>query len=138
MTEVDHSRVTAVVDAGYETLTFGPGEQPDWDRFFARYVDGAVVAHRVFPEDASITVMSVAEYAHKQMRADITQHGYSETPGRRETFVVGSAAMVRQEFTMNLPNRPPVYAVDMFSLVEIDGQWRIVSVISDLISSTLT
>jgi hypothetical protein len=48
---------------------------------------------------------------------------------------VGEAAVVLQEFAMKFRDRPPVPAFDAYSLVRVDGVWKIASVISDMISA---
>jgi hypothetical protein len=58
-----------------------------------------------------------------------------EIPGERSTTIVGEAAVVLQEFAMKFRDRPPVPAFDAYSLVRVDGVWKIASVISDMISA---
>ena len=59
------------------------------------------------------------------------EQGYSETPGDCSIEVLGDVAVVRQAFTMNFA-QGPVRAVDFFSLVRQESQWRIVAVVSDI------
>ena len=79
--------------------------------------------------------MSWAEYKRAQMKDDLSDHGYSETPGERTIFIMGDVANVQQRFTMNFRHRSPAEAVDIFGLVRHRGSWRIVSVLSDLARS---
>lgn len=132
MTETDaYDAISRVVDRAYEVLAFEPGESPQWGNFSTLFVDGALLALRVFPQDPHISVLDLTTYATAQMRNDLQSEGYSETPGQRDVTIVGSVASVRQDFTMNFAGSAPVFATDIFSLVYVDQGWRIVSVVSD-------
>lgn len=123
---------SSTVDAAYELLSFDPGREPDWDGFRSCFHPRALLALRVFPEDPSISVMSLREYARAQMRDGLKEEGYTEVPGQRDVDIVGAVATVRQHFTMNFAGRPPVAAIDVFSLIHLAGRWQIVSVVSDM------
>jgi len=120
------------VDAAYELLSFDPGQEPDWPGFRSCFHPRALLALRVFPEDAAISVMDLREYARAQMRVGLKEEGYTEVPGHRDVDIIGSVATIRQHFTMNFAGRPPVPAIDVFSLVNVGGRWQIVSVVSDM------
>jgi hypothetical protein len=123
---------TDAVDAAYELISFPPGETPRWEDFQQLFVKEAVLALRVFPSDPSVSVLSLEQYAESQMRHNLQEDGYTETPGKRVVDVVGDVATVRQAFTMNFAGRSPIEAVDTFSLVRTPSGWKIVAVISDL------
>jgi hypothetical protein len=129
MTDQD---LAEVVDRAYELLAFEPRAAPDWDRFDELFVQGALLALRVFPDDDEISVLGLRNYHAAQMQHGLGEEGYSETPNERRLEVVGDIATVRQSFTMNFANRRPVEAIDVFSLARTAGRWRIVSVVSDL------
>lgn len=120
------------VDAAYELLSFDPGQEPDWAGFGSCFHPRALLALRVFPEDAAISVMDLHEYSRAQMREGLREEGYTEVPGDRDVDIIGSVATVRQHFTMNFAGREPAPAIDVFSLVNVDGRWQIVSVVSDM------
>ena len=121
-----------VVDAAYELLSFAPGQEPDWPGFRQCFHPRAILALRVFPGDADISVLSLAEYARAQLREGLKEAGYTETPRDRDIEITGSVATVRQHFTMNFAGRPPVPAIDIFSLIQLAGRWQIISVVSDM------
>ena len=128
---------TDAVDAAYELISFSPGETPRWEDFQQLFVKEAVLALRVFPSDPSVSVLSLEQYAESQMRHNLQEDGYTETPGERVVDVVGDVATVRQAFTMNFAGRSPIEAVDTFSLVRTPSGWKIVAVISDLTPSAI-
>jgi len=128
----DRVAVAAVVDALYRLLSFEPGDEPDWEGFRSYFEPSALLAMRVFPSDEKVSVMSLEEYMRHQMREGLKGEGYTETTGERDVVVVGDVACVRQEFSMNFATGEPVPAIDLFLLVKRGGQWRIVSVVSDM------
>jgi putative lumazine-binding protein len=122
-----------IVDSSYKLISFEPGAAPEWERFRELFVDQAVLALRVFPTDPAVSVMTLAEYAQSQMRHDLQDEGYSETPGSRSVEVVGDVATVRQEFTLNYAGKAPVAARDIFSMARTPDGWKIVSIVSDVV-----
>ena len=126
----DDDALAAVVGRAYAALEFEPGAEPDWELFDSAFAPEAILALRVFPEDPEISVMGLRAYAESQMRNDLGEQGYSETPGAGSIEVIGDIALVRQSFTMNFADRS-VDAVDVFSLVRIGGVWKVVAVVSD-------
>lgn len=123
-----------VVDRAYELISFAAGGEPAWPEFRALFTEPCVLALRVFPDDDAVTVMDLDGYVVHQMRDGLSDEGYSEIPGERTTTVVGEAAVVLQQFAMQFTGRPPVPAFDGFSLVRIDGHWKIASIISDMVT----
>lgn len=123
-----------VVDRAYELISFAAGGEPAWPEFRALFTEPCVLALRVFPDDDAVTVMDLDGYVVHQMRDGLSDEGYSEIPGERTTTVVGEAAVVLQQFAMQFTDRPPVPAFDGFSLVRIDGHWKIASIISDMVT----
>ncbi len=130
MSEADLLSIASVVQQAYQALEFPAGSQPDWRLFEEVFVEVAVLGLRVFPQDPAVSVMTLREYAAAQMRNNLSEQGYSETPGQRLTEVIGDVAVVRQSFTMNFADAA-VAAVDVFCLVRTASGWRIVSVVSD-------
>jgi hypothetical protein len=123
-----------VVDRAYELISFAAGGEPAWPEFRKLFTQPSVLALRVFPGDETITVMDLDAYVVHQMRDGLSEEGYSEIPGERTTTVVGDAAVVLQQFTMQFKDRPPVPAFDAFSLVRMSGAWKIASIISDMVT----
>lgn len=129
----DEEAVAAVVECAYDALEFDPGSEPDWALFDSAFTPEAILALRVFPEDPEISILGLREYAESQMRNDLGEQGYSETPGAGSTEVYGDVAVVRQPFTMNFADRS-VQAIDVFSLVRVDGAWKVIAVVSDTLT----
>ncbi len=128
----DKDAIQQIIELAYEALAFDPGSQPDWVAFNASFYDRAVLALRVFPQDAEVQVLNLKEYAQAQLSKELKEQGYSELPGESTIEVFGDVALVRQHFTMEFVERS-VPAIDVFTLARIDGTWRIVSVVSDIV-----
>jgi hypothetical protein len=122
-----------VVDRSYELISFAAGGEPAWTEFRALFTELSVLALRVFPSDPTVTVMSLDDYVMHQMRDGLSDEGYSETPGERTTTVVGDAAVVLQQFFIQYRDHPPVPAFDGYSLVRVEGAWKIASIVSDMV-----
>ena len=122
-----------VVDRSYELISFAAGGEPAWPEFRELFTENGILALRVFPEDPAVTVMSLDDYVRHQMREGLSEEGYSEIPGDRTVTVVGDAAVVLQKFFIQYRDREPVPAFDGYSLVSLDGEWKIVSIVSDMI-----
>ena len=122
-----------VVDRAYELISFAAGGEPAWSEFRELFTQPCVLALRVFPDDESITVMDLDAYVVHQMREGLSEEGYEEIPGERETSMVGDAAFVDQKFFIKFRDQEPVAAFDGFSMVRIDGEWKIASIISDML-----
>ena len=130
----DEEAIAAVVERAYGALEFEPGSEPEWALFDSAFAPEAILALRVFPEDPVISVMGLRAYAESQMRNDLGEQGYSETPGAGSTEIYGDVAVVRQPFTMNFADRA-VAAIDVFSLVRVDRGWKVIAVVSDTVAS---
>lgn len=130
----DEEAIAAVVERAYDALEFEPGSEPEWALFDSAFAPEAILALRVFPEDPVISVMGLRAYAESQMRNDLGEQGYSETPGAGSTEIYGDVAVVRQPFTMNFADRA-VAAIDVFSLVRVDRGWKVIAVVSDTVAS---
>jgi hypothetical protein len=130
----DEEAIAAVVERAYDALEFEPGSEPDWVLFDSAFAHEAILALRVFPEDLRISIMGLRAYAESQMRNELGEQGYSETPGAGSTEIYGDVAVVRQPFTMNFVDRA-VAAIDVFSVVRVDGAWKVVAVVSDTVDS---
>ncbi|MFZ9579972.1 MAG: hypothetical protein ACO3BV_05555 [Ilumatobacteraceae bacterium] len=122
-----------VVDRSYELISFAAGGEPAWKEFRELFTNPCVLALRVFPDDPAITVMDLDDYVTHQMRDGLSDEGYEELPGERTVTIVGDAAFVDQKFFIKYRDQEPVAAFDGYSMVRIDGRWRIASIVSDML-----
>jgi hypothetical protein len=121
-----------VVERCYELISFAARSEPRFEEFRALFADKAVLALRVFPEDAAISLMTLDEYCVRQMREGMKESGYSETVLDRDVKTIGDVAAATVRFEMRFGGAAPVPAIDIFQLARLDGAWRIVSIVSDM------
>jgi hypothetical protein len=126
-----------LVEECYRLISFEPGSEPHWPCFRRLFSDKAVLALRVFPEDAAITVMTMDEYMVHQMREGMKERGYSETVLEKRVTRFGDTAEARVDFEMHFGEAPPVPALDVFQLVHLEERWWIVSIVSDMVVSDI-
>jgi len=132
MEDSNYKEIENIINLAYDALDFPPGGSPDWQLFQSVFAEDTVMGLRVFPSDDEISILSLNEYAVAQMEHNLQAEGYSETPGNKSIEVFGNIAVVKQFFSMNYADKPPVKALDVFSLVKKGRKWIIVSVISDM------
>ena len=121
-----------MVEECYRLISFPPGPPRSGIASASYSRLKAVLALRVFPEDGAVTVMTLEEYMVHQMRAGMTEHGYTETIINHSTSVFGDIAEARVDFTMTFGGASPVPALDIFQLARREGRWWIVCIISDM------
>ena len=122
----------ALVDECYRLISFPAGSLPGWDRFKSLFVENAVLALRVFPEDESMSVMNLDQYARRQIREGMKEEGYTETVLRQEWFGFGDVCETRVIFEMQFGDGEAVTAFDIFQLVKLDGRWWITSITGEV------
>lgn len=122
----------AIVAEAYKLISFEPESGPDWRRFNALFAERAVLALRVFPEDDSISVMDVDEYATTLMRKGMREQGYTEVQLHTDWFEFGDMAEARVIFEIRFGDADPIPALDIFQLVRREGRWWIVSIVADI------
>lgn len=123
-----------VVDRAYQLISFGPQGEPGWPQFRALFVDGAVLALRLFPGDPEISVMDLAAYEASQVTAAMKAQGYEERQLEAAYAETGDICEARVRFAMNFGAGRMHEALDVFQLVRRDGAWRIVSIISEVLN----
>ena len=78
--------------------------------------------------------MDLDLYVVKQMREGMEEEGYSESLIKRSELVFHDIAEVRVLFAMKFGDAKPHTAIDIFSLVRLEKQWYITSLVSDFIN----
>ena len=126
------SRPEALVEECYRLISFPAGSLPGWDRFKSLFVEKAVLTLRVFPEDESMSVMDLDQYASQQIREGMKEEGYEEIPLRQEWFGFGDVRETRVIFQMQFGHQGPITAFDIFQLVRLDERWWITSITGEI------
>jgi hypothetical protein len=123
----------ALVDAAYELISFGPGGDPSWKAFRRLFADPCVLALRIFPDDPSISVLSLDDYTRKQVREGMREEGYIERPLQRDFSMTGDIAAATVRFEMVFGPDRKFLGVDQFQMVKRQGRWWIVSISGEIL-----
>ena len=124
-----------VVDV-YELVSWTDGNTPDWDVVRQVFIPEAVVVLRYPPV---LKVMSVDGFLLDWLRfqnqlegAGLT--GFQETVLSIRTTEFGDVAHVHVVYESSIPGtgRPAQPGVDLWSLIRVDGEWKVVSVVNEL------
>ncbi len=132
----DLRSVEQVVRDVYDLVSWTDGNTPDWDVVRDVFIRDAIVVLR-YPPD--LKVMSVDGFLLDWLRfenqlaaAGVT--GFQETVTSAETTEFGDVAHVSVVYESSIPGttRPARPGVDLWSLIRVDGQWKVVSVVNEL------
>ncbi len=119
----------------YDLVTFPAGTTPDWDKVKSLFIPEAVIVLRT-SRDAT-TVFSVdgfvADFVRFIEQAKVEQTGFAEKIIRMEPMVFGDMAQFLVLYEASIPGTdfPPQQGVDNFSLIRMDGQWKIAAITNE-------
>jgi hypothetical protein len=123
----------ALVDAAYELISFGPGSDPSWKAFRRLFADPCVLALRLFPDDPSVSVLSLDDYMRKQVREGMRDEGYVERPLERDFSRTGDIAAATVRFEMVFGTDQKYLGIDQFQMIKREGRWWIVSISGEIL-----
>ena len=132
----DLRSVEQVVRDVYDLVSWTDGNTPDWEVVRDVFIRDAIVVLR-YPPD--LKVMSVDGFLLDWLRfenqlAAAGVNGFQETVRSAETTEFGDVAHVSVVYESSIPGtaRPARPGVDLWSLIRVDGRWKVVSVINEL------
>ena len=132
----DLRSVEQVVRDVYDMVSWTDGNTPDWEVVRDVFIRDAIVVLR-YPPD--LKVMSVDGFLLDWLRfenqlAATGVSGFQETVTSAETTEFGDVAHVSVVYESSIPDtsRPARPGVDLWSLIRVDGRWKVVSVINEL------
>jgi hypothetical protein len=132
----DARSVEQVVRDIYDLVSWTEGNTPDWEVVREVFIPEAVIVLR-YPPD--LQVMSVDGFLLDWLRFENQLAGAGATGFREEVLetrvmVFGDIAQVEVVYQSSIPDtgRPPRPGVDLWSLIRIEDQWKVVSVINEL------
>jgi hypothetical protein len=133
--EPDLTTVDAAVTTLYGSLSFDPGEEPDWAFVRGLFVDRAVV---VFAEGAGGPLRTltadgfIEDFQQFYADARLVERGFSEIIEAREITEFGNLAQVFVVFQPHVAGQPAGRrGLDCLQMTRVDGRWRITSIITD-------
>jgi hypothetical protein len=132
----DLRSVEQVVRDVYDLVSWTDGNTPDWEVVRDVFIRDAIVVLR-YPPD--LKVMSVDGFLLDWLRfenqlAAAGVSGFQETVTSVETTEFGDVAHVSVVYESSIPEteRPARPGVDLWSLIRVDGTWKVVSVVNEL------
>jgi hypothetical protein len=128
--------VEQMVRAVYDLVSWAGGNTPDWEVVRDVFIPEAIVVLR-YPPD--LQVMSVDGFLLDWLRfenrlEDAGVTGFRETVLSARVTEFGDIAHVHVVYESSIPEsgRPPRPGVDLWSLIRVDGEWKVVSVVNEL------
>jgi len=132
----DLRSVEQVVRDVYDLVSWTDRNTPDWEVVREVFIPEAIVVLR-YPPD--LRVMSVDGFLLDWLRfenqlAAAGATGFQETVTSARTTEFGDIAHVQVVYESSIPDRdgPARPGVDLWSLIRVDGQWKVVSVVNEL------
>ena len=132
----DQRSVEQVVRNVYDLVSWTDGNTPDWEVVREVFIPEAIVVLRYPP---NLKVMSVDGFLLDWLRfenqlAERGVKGFLETVVSAEATEFGDIAHVHVVYETTIPDtgRPARPGVDLWSLIRVDGRWRVVSVVNEL------
>ena len=135
--------VNALIDALYASVSFEPGQTPDWDRVRSFFLPEAVV---VFAPrgDTPTQVMDLDAFIQDFQTfyddRDIATRGFRETVAAREVVVYGNTAHAFVVFEPRIGpdwEGPTTPGVDSLALVRVGDGWRVAAITTQFSSREL-
>ncbi len=135
-TAEDQRSVEQVVRDVYDLVSWTDGDTPDWEVVREVFIPEAIVVLR-YPPD--LKVMSVDGFLLDWLRfenqlADRGATGFLENVLSARVTEFGDIAHVHVVYESSIPEtgRPARPGVDLWSLIRVDGRWKVVSVVNEL------
>ncbi len=131
----DGSSPEAVVRSVYDLVSWEAGGMADWDAVRAVFIPEAVV----FLRYRELTQFSVdtflQDFIEFAERSSAGTDGFAEQVISAKAWEYGDIAHVVTVYEARIlgSERPPTRGVDSWSLVRRDGEWKVASVVNELV-----
>ena len=121
----------------YELVTFPKGSTPDWNPVKELFIQEAIIVLRSSRTEMKTMNLDgfVADFQHFIESANVVNTGFSETILKIDGQTFGETAWFSVLFRAEIPGteRRNV-GIDHFSLIKKDGEWKIVSIVNEVVS----
>ncbi|MBZ5497039.1 MAG: methyltransferase domain-containing protein [Acidobacteriia bacterium] len=126
-----------VVAQLYRLVSFRAGKEVDWELVKDLFIPEAVIVLRASRTATSVFNRAgfVADFAAFIKSAKLEEQAFEERILASRTQVMGDVARSLVLYAADIPadSRPPQQGLDSFLLMKKDGQWRIVSIVNELV-----
>ena len=126
-----------VVRTLYRMVSFDAGKNVDWEQVKALFIPEAVIVLRA--SRASMNVLNRNTFVDDFVRfirdAKLEDQAFEETIVAIKTQETGDVARSTVHYTARIPSRdrPAQHGIDVFLLMKADNQWRIVSIVNEIV-----
>jgi Putative lumazine-binding len=126
-----------VVRALYRVVTFDAGKDVDWEQVRALFIPEAVIVLRA--SRTSMNVLNRNTFVDDFVRfirdAKLEDQAFEETVVAIKTQETGDVARSTVHYAARIPSRdrPAQHGIDVFLLMKTDNQWRIVSIVNEIV-----
>jgi hypothetical protein len=134
---VPAGRAEDVVRALYRMVTFEAGKNVDWEQVKALFIPEAVIVLRA--SRTSMNVLNrntfVDDFVRFIREARLEDQAFEETIVAIQTQETGDVARATVHYAARMPsrNRPAQHGVDVFLLMKTGDNWRIVSIVNEIV-----
>lgn len=134
----DWASPRSIVQALHETVSAGPGEDRDWDRYRDLFLDGAKFSMAIRSARMPGIMAATPEELIDQTEASYASTGFHEIPLVVEIAEFGAMAVVTNSFEVRLRRDDPeplLRGLNHFQLLHDGERWWIVSNVSTVEST---
>jgi hypothetical protein len=123
----------------YKTVTFQPGNLPDWEKVRSMFIENAVVVLRTSRTSTSIFNVQgfIDDFVNFIEKSPAKQKGFGERILKMKSVTVGdiSHILILYDAQIYGVTNPPQQGVDSWQLIRRDNRWWIASITNEIISS---
>lgn len=125
----DEAAIRDLLADGFSAISWSADAPPDWQRFFAPYLPGALL----FPSARPVTPTSAAPFQTRmsEQRASGAMVDFEEAMIAADIQVFGTIAVASASFRMRVNKGSASEGVNMYLLVKEGGAWKIAAVAWD-------
>ena len=136
--EKEFGTAESVVTELYKSVTFEPGNTPDWQKVKSLFIDNAIIVLRTSRENTTVFSVEgfVDDFINFIERANAKQTGFVEKIIRMKPMVFGDIAQILVLYEAHIPGspRPPQQGVDSFLLIKKDSRWWIEAIANEILT----
>lgn len=135
----DVESVNAIIKAMYESVSFSPGEQPNYKRLQSLYHPQAIIVPSKSGHDAAVVIQNVESFVNQSrgyvISTGLEREGFYEREIARRTASFGSIVHVFSTYeSSHKPGDPAPFqrGVNSIQLVKDAKRWWILSIVWDV------
>jgi hypothetical protein len=125
----------------YRSVTFNPGQRPDWEKVRRMFLDSAIVFLRTTRTTTAVFNVDgfIDDFVKFIERTPAKDKGFGERILKMKPYIAGEMATILILYDAQIYgiNRPPQQGLDFWQLIKKDNRWWIISITNEVISKTV-